>query len=218
MPKIATPLNVLEIKNAKPKERNYKLSDGKGLYMIVSTNGGKWWRLDYAMQGKRKPLSLGTYPTVTLEAVREEALRLKRLIHQGIDPLEERKQSKEQIIEDTKLGEFEQKTQLHLVVNEWFKLHENKVSDYTAGKTRNLLDGKLIPRFAVYTSSGHIKTTTPISHIKHHEITALLKEAVLDHIVVGKVQRAYTHKAKYTEQMRSLLEWYAGYLEGVKRG
>lgn len=176
MPKIAVPLSVLEIKNAKSKERNYKLSDGKGLYLIVTTNGGKWWRLDYAIQGKRKTLSLGTYPTVTLEAVREEALRLKRLIRQGIDPLEERKQSKEQIIEDTKLNEFEQKTQLHLVVDEWFKLHEKKVKSYTAGKTRALLDSKLIPYFGEYTPKGHLKASTPISHIKHHEITALLKE------------------------------------------
>lgn len=176
MPKIATPLSVLEIKNAKPKERNYKLSDGKGLYLIVSTNGGKWWRLDYAIQGKRKTLSLGTYPTVTLEAVREEALRLKRLIHQGIDPLEERKQSKEQIIEDTKLNEFEQKTQLHLVVDEWLELHDKKVTDYTARKTRALLYNNLLPAFSERTAKGNIIASTPIGQIKHHQITDLLKE------------------------------------------
>ena len=78
--------------------------------MIVSTNGGKWWRLDYTFEDKRKTLSLGTYPTVTLVDASEEALRLKRMIHQGIDPLEERKEEKQQIKEDTKLNEFEQKT------------------------------------------------------------------------------------------------------------
>lgn len=176
MPKHAIPLTDTQIKKSKPKDRNYKLSDGKGLYMIVSTNGGKWWRLDYTFEDKRKTLSLGTYPTVTLVDAREEALRLKRMIHQGIDPLEERKEEKQQIKEDTKLNEFEQKTQLHLVVDEWFKLHEKKVSGYTAGKTRALLDNKFIPYFAKLTSKGYVKTSTPISKIKHYEITALLKE------------------------------------------
>lgn len=176
MPKHAIPLTDTQIKKSKPKDRNYKLSDGKGLYMIVSTNGGKWWRMDYTFGGKRKTLSLGTYPTVTLVDAREEALRLKRMIHQGIDPLEERKEEKQQIKEDTKLNEFEQKTQLHLVVDEWFKLHEKKVSGYTAGKTRALLDNKFIPYFAELTSKGYVKTSIPISKIKHYEITALLKE------------------------------------------
>ncbi len=176
MPRIATQLTDTEIKKAKPKDRNYKMTDGKGLYLIVSTNGGKWWRMDYTFADKRKTLSLGTYPTVTLTDARSEALELKRLIHQGIDPLEQRKEEKQQTKEETKLSEFERSTQLHLVVDEWFTLHEKKVSDYTAGKTRALLYNKLIPHFGEYTPKGHLKRSTPISHIKHHEITALLKE------------------------------------------
>ena len=46
------------IKNAKPRAKPYKLADGGGMYLLVTTKGQKWWRLDYRLHGKRKTLSL----------------------------------------------------------------------------------------------------------------------------------------------------------------
>ncbi len=52
-------------KNVKPNpDKTYKLTDEEGLYLLVAKSGGKWWRLDYRFNGKRKTLSLGTYPDV----------------------------------------------------------------------------------------------------------------------------------------------------------
>ena len=56
------------------------------------------------------------------------------------------------------------------------------------------------------------------THQEKHKASFEAKEAVLDHQVGGKVERAYTHKSNYVEQMRGLLEWYVDYLEGVKNG
>ncbi len=62
-------LTELKIKNAKPKDKPYKLYDSKDLYMIINPKGGKWWRFDYTLHGKRKTKSLGTYPEVTPEFI-----------------------------------------------------------------------------------------------------------------------------------------------------
>ncbi|WP_247869806.1 Arm DNA-binding domain-containing protein [Herbaspirillum sp. ST 5-3] len=51
MPKLATPLTDIQPRNAKPKEKPYKLSDGGGLYLLVNTDGAKYWRMDYRHAG-----------------------------------------------------------------------------------------------------------------------------------------------------------------------
>ena len=60
------------IRNAKPGEKPFLLRDEKSLYLIVTPSGSKWWRLDYRFAGKRKTLSMGVYPDVTLKAVRDK--------------------------------------------------------------------------------------------------------------------------------------------------
>lgn len=58
-------LTALQVKSAKPKEKQDKLTDGEGLYLLVMPNGSKYWRYDYRYQDKRKILPLGVYPDVT---------------------------------------------------------------------------------------------------------------------------------------------------------
>jgi len=58
------PLTDTQIRNAKPRERPYKLGDAGGLYLLVNPSGAKWWRLKYRFGGKAKLLSLGIYPAV----------------------------------------------------------------------------------------------------------------------------------------------------------
>ena len=88
------PLTDSAIRNAKPKEKNYKLADGGGLYLLVTTKGGKWWRLDYRFQGKRKTLSMGVYPDVSLKSARDRRSEAKTQLADGIDPGEIRKATK----------------------------------------------------------------------------------------------------------------------------
>jgi integrase len=88
------PLTDSAIRNAKPKEKNYKLADGGGLYLLVTTKGGKWWRLDYRFQGKRKTLSMGVYPDVSLKSARDRRAEAKTQLADGIDPGEIRKATK----------------------------------------------------------------------------------------------------------------------------
>ena len=176
MPRLAIPLSNKEIDNAKAKDKKYKLNDGGGLYLIVNPKGTKSWKLDYKIDSVRKEISLGTYPIMGLKEAREEALVFKRKVSQGIDPLEERKAGKQQLKQEKQLSEFEQKTQLHLVVDEWLELHEKKVTDYTSRKTRSLLENNLLPYFSEFTPKGNVKSSQPINNIQHYQITELLKE------------------------------------------
>lgn len=75
MPKLATPLTDIQPRNAKPKEKPYKLSDGGGLYLLVNTDGTKYWRMDYRYAGTRKTLAFGRYPETSLAQARKSARR-----------------------------------------------------------------------------------------------------------------------------------------------
>ncbi len=63
-------LNARQVETAKPKEKPYKMADGGGLYLLVKTNGSRYWRLKYRIDGKEKLLALGVYPDVSLADAR----------------------------------------------------------------------------------------------------------------------------------------------------
>ncbi|MGO7666553.1 tyrosine-type recombinase/integrase [Rhizobium ruizarguesonis] len=79
-------LTDVQIRNAKKSKKPYKLPDGKGLYLYVSTAGGKSWRLDYAYFGKRKTLTLGAYPAIGLAEARSRRDEAKKKLSEGLDP------------------------------------------------------------------------------------------------------------------------------------
>lgn len=79
-------LTDVQIRNAKKSEKPYKLPDGKGLYLYVSTAGGKSWRIDYAYFGKRKTLTLGVYPALGLADARARRDDVKKKLSEGLDP------------------------------------------------------------------------------------------------------------------------------------
>ncbi|MCO6435371.1 tyrosine-type recombinase/integrase [Nitrosomonas nitrosa] len=87
-------LNDPIIKNAKPREKAYKLYDGKGLVLLVTPTGRKWWRYRYMYHGREKMLALGTYPDVPLSVARDLRDDAKKLLKQGIDPSQHRQEQK----------------------------------------------------------------------------------------------------------------------------
>ncbi|GAB3683631.1 tyrosine-type recombinase/integrase [Salinisphaera aquimarina] len=87
-------LTATQIKNAKPGEKPYKLSDGAGMYLLVAPTGGKSWRLKYRIGGKEKLLSLGAYPEVSLRDARERRGDARKAIAAGIDPSAKRQAEK----------------------------------------------------------------------------------------------------------------------------
>ncbi|MEM8032562.1 tyrosine-type recombinase/integrase [Morganella morganii] len=85
-------LTVKQIDSSKAREKDYKLSDGGGLYLLVKSNGSKYWRLKYRFDGKEKLFSIGVYPVVTLADARRKRDDAKKLLSDGIDPGEKKKE------------------------------------------------------------------------------------------------------------------------------
>jgi hypothetical protein len=79
-------LKDLEIKNLKPPEKPKKLSDGGGLCLYLAPNGLKSFRFDYRFQGKRRALTIVTYPEISLKEAREKLIDSKRTLREGVDP------------------------------------------------------------------------------------------------------------------------------------
>ena len=88
------PLTDTAIRAAKPSEKQQKLFDGSGLYLLLFPSGSKVWRFKYHFQGREKLISLGAYPAVTLKDARDKAADARKVLGSGKDPSVERRQSK----------------------------------------------------------------------------------------------------------------------------
>jgi len=119
------PLSATQIKNAKPKDKKYKLSDGRGLFLLVNSNGSKLWRFKYRFNDKEKEYAIGVYPDITLLNAREKREEFRKLIANGTDINELKKQNKQilKTIENKKENTF------YKVSQEWLDNYQSDVSE-----------------------------------------------------------------------------------------
>ena len=89
-------LTDVAIRNAKPREKPFKLGDTLGLFLLVQPSGGKLWRLKYRVDGREKKLGLGVYPDVGLSDARKRRDEARELLAQGKDPSREKRKAKVQ--------------------------------------------------------------------------------------------------------------------------
>jgi integrase len=87
-------LTNVEIRNAKPRSKPYKMSDGGWLFLLVNPGGSKLWRIAYRFGGHEKSLSLGAYPDVSLQDARGKRDEARALLKSGVDPSQQRKTEK----------------------------------------------------------------------------------------------------------------------------
>jgi hypothetical protein len=88
------PLTDTRIRNSKTKSKPYKLSDGGGMFLLVTPDGARYWRLDYRFAGKRRTLALGIYPIVSLSNARSRREDARALLAKEIDPSVAKKATK----------------------------------------------------------------------------------------------------------------------------
>ena len=132
------PLSDTAIKNTKPGLKPIKLRDGGGLYLLINSNGSRWWRLDYRFGGKRKTLSMGVYPDVSLKLARERRHEARTLLAVATDPGEERKAQKKAKAE-AKGNTFE------IIAREWMATRGKEWTESYASKTKSALERHAFP-------------------------------------------------------------------------
>ena len=98
MARVRDKLNDPKIRKARGKEKPYKLSDGAGMYLLVTPASQKYWRLKYRFGGKEKTLALGVYPDVKLAAARKKRQDARELLDAKKDPGLAKKEAKRQEI------------------------------------------------------------------------------------------------------------------------
>lgn len=80
------PLTDIKVKNAKPLDKEYKLTDGFGMFLRVTPKDSKYWQMAYRFEGKQKIFSIGVCPAISLTDARQRRNEAKRLLTQGTDP------------------------------------------------------------------------------------------------------------------------------------
>jgi integrase len=146
------------VTNAKPQARDYKLSDGGGLYLLVRPNGAKLWRLNYRYLEKGRTLAFGAWPAVALADARARRDEARRLLAAGIDPSHQQKV-------DAARARVEENDTFKTVAKEWTAKNEREgMAEITLGKIRWLLD-KAYPKIG----------NRPVAKITAQEVLTVLR-------------------------------------------
>ncbi|MFI3190946.1 MAG: integrase arm-type DNA-binding domain-containing protein, partial [Methylococcales bacterium] len=163
-------LTDVTVRNAKPTDKDKRLNDGGGLYLLIKPNGAKWWRFDYTIGGKRKTLSIGVYPATGLADARRKAQEVRNQNANGIDPSDTRKEAKavqRQTIENEKRIDagLSAVDSFEFVALEWYDKRMLTKSESHQKRTLSLLERDLFPWLG----------NRPIADIKAPELLALLQ-------------------------------------------
>lgn len=153
------PLTDIAVKKAKLEAKPRKLVDGAGLYLLVNQTG-KYWRFNYRFIGKQKTLAYGSYPDVSLARAREKHAEARRLLADGIDPSEHRREVRQAAM-------AAQANSFEAVAREWHAMKlKKKWTQSTADKTLTQLQAYVFPGI------GHL----PIASVKASQILAMLRK------------------------------------------
>ena len=152
------PLTDTAIKKAKPGIKPVKLSDGKGMYLLVSPAGSKLWRWKYRVLGKEKVMSLGAYPDVSLAQARDGMAEARKILAAGDDPMAIRKADK---VATRTAAENSFET----VARMWWAHWKPARSEQHAGQVMRRFEANVFPYIGA----------RPVSEILAPELVAMLK-------------------------------------------
>lgn len=131
-------LTATECKNAKPRDKAYKLADGAGMFLLVQPNGAKYWRLKYRYAGKEKLLALGVFPDISLSEARQKRDAARKILDAGDDPSVAKREKKRETVERSEQT-FER------VAREWHKKRSSEWSPAYAAKIMDSLEQNVFP-------------------------------------------------------------------------
>lgn len=175
-------LTDIKVRTAKPTDKQYKLTDGGGMHLLVHPNGSKYWRLQYRFAGKQKMLALGVYPEVSLADARARRDEARKLLANSIDPGDKKKNDK---VEQEDARTFEQLAiEWHATNKKWSEEHSRRVL--------KSLEDNLFPAIGKR-NIAELKTRDLLAPIKAVEISGRLE-------VASRLQQRTTAIMRYAVQ------------------
>jgi len=193
-------LTIPQIKNAKPRDRQYKITDGEGLFLLIHPNGSKYWRYKYRFAGKEKLLAIGVYPSVSLKEAREAKDDAKRLLRDLIDPALAKKEKK-------LAAKIKTANSFKSVAQDWWKHQKGRWVEHHANKVWKSLEADVLP------SLGH----RPIADITTPEVLEVIrsveKRGAID--VAGRILQRCSAIFRFAVQTHRATSNPASDLKGV---
>ena len=146
------------IRRAEPRDKAYRMVEGRGMYLWVTPSGGKLWRWAYVFEGKEKLMALGRYPDVSLAAAREQHGAARKLLASRVDPMAERKAAKraERIAEEHSFAN---------VATQWLEHWQDDKSPRHVDATKRRIATNILPSLGA----------RPISEIEAPELVAMVR-------------------------------------------
>ncbi len=152
------PLTDTAIKKAKPGDKPVKLSDSKGMYLLVNPAGSKLWRWKYRVLGKEKVMSLGAYPDVSLAQARDGMEKARKVLAAGDDPMAIRKA-------DKVASRTAAENSFETVARMWWAHWKPARSEQHAGQVMRRFEANVFPHIGA----------RPVAEVEAQELVAMLK-------------------------------------------
>ena len=184
-------LTVTATNNAKPKDKPYKLTDEKGLYLFIQSSGSKLWRFDYRFGGKRKTLALGSFPDVSLSDARDRRDAARKLLANDADPSETKKAAKASKVSS-------QSNSLEVVAREWASSYFTNKSASHQQRTMRRLELYIFP----WLGSKQISEITPPQILEAVKRIENLNKLETAHRTLQAVSQVFRHAVQTGRAMR----------------
>ncbi len=188
------------VKNAAPKEKDYKVADGGGLYLLVKKSGTKCWRYSYRFGGKQKTLSIGIYPEVSLKSARESHTQARSNLRENKDPSLVKKLEK-------RIKQGELSDSFASIAKEWWEYQKDMWTSDHANRVWLRLEDNAFPTIG----------THPIDQIKPMDVIQIAKQiearGALD--VASRVVQDINRVCRYAVQVGKIEYNPASDLQGV---
>lgn len=156
-------LTNIQCKNAKPKEKPYRLAAGRGLYLEIMPNGSKYWRMKYRIKAdgrlKEKRIAFGVYPEISLKDADEKCTDARKLLDQNLDPLAAKKEAK-------RSAEINSENSFENIARKWHDNFKHKWSDRHATTMLRRLERDIFPEIG----------SMPITDIRPTHLIEALKK------------------------------------------
>lgn len=158
-------LTAVKVRNAKAKNKPYKLPDGQGLYFHVSPSGKRTWRYRYRLSGNESTYTLGEYPLMTLEKARIARMEAREMVKSGVNPSLARREQKQEQIAKVEAAKQQKQNGFKFIAQEYIEQQQGRWSEQHTKDVRGILERDVFPFIG----------DEPVDTVKPPQILSLLR-------------------------------------------